>query len=345
MGPDCGTAIIDGIPLAFANVVRRGPIGVVGASGTGLQQVTMLIDRLGSGISHAIGTGGHDLAREVGGLSMQKGIRELAADPATAVILLVSKPPAAEVAERVLGLARDSGKPVVVCFLGADHRALTAGNIRGARTLADAARIAVALARGEAPEEDEAPLPALELPPLGPEQKYVRGLYSGGTFCFEAALLLQEELEGVHSNTPVGRAVPLNDVWASRGHTVVDLGDDLFTRGRPHPMIDHRLRNERILAEAADSSMAVLLLDVVLGYGSHPDPAAEMAPALAEARAIAAAAGRSLTCVGHVCGTDGDPQNLARQSAALKEAGMILAASNAEAVRIARAIARRQAGA
>jgi hypothetical protein len=146
----------------------------------------------------------------------------------------------------------------------------------------------------------------------------------------------------VRSNTPVGRARPLDDVWRSAGHTVIDLGDDVFTRGRPHPMIDHRLRNERIVVEAADPTMAVLLLDVVLGYGSHPDPAAEMVPALRQAQAVAAAAGRRFACVGHVCGTEGDPQGLARQSAALEGAGMILAGSNAAAVRLAREFALRQ---
>jgi len=340
MGPDCGTAIINGIPLAFANVVKRGPIGAVAASGTGLQEVTVLVDRLGSGISQAIGTGGHDLSIEVGGISMLQGLKALANDASTKVIVLISKPPAREIADQILALARGVGKPVVINFLGADHRAFTTGNLHGVRTLEDAARAAVALAQGrkiETPTEDIA-LPN-GLPRLAPKQKYVRGLYSGGTFCYEAAMLLQETLAGVHSNTPVGSAAKLEDVWQSRGHTLVDLGDDLFTRGRPHPMIDHRLRNERIVREAGDPEVAVLLLDVVLGFGSHPDPAAELAPALAQARAIAERDGRGFVCVGHICGTAADPQNLTRQTDALKAAGMILTESNAQAVRLARQIA------
>jgi succinyl-CoA synthetase alpha subunit len=338
MGPDCGTAIIGGVPLGFANVVRRGGIGVVAASGTGLQQVTCLVDRLGEGISHAIGTGGHDLSREVGGITMLQGLAALAADAATKVIVLISKPPAKDIADRVLERARAARKPVVVIFLGADPKAIGGANITPARTLEDAAHAAVALARRRPPK----PAPQqrnFELPKLRRGQKYVRGLYSGGTFCYEASLLLGEALSPVYSNTPVGKAAPLSDVWKSEGHALVDLGDDLFTRGRPHPMIDQRLRNDRIAGEAADPETAVILLDIVLGYGSHADPAEEIAPAIRTARASAKKAGRNLVFVGFVCGTEGDPQGFARQEAALRDAGMMLAPSNAQAVRMAARIA------
>jgi FdrA protein len=163
----------------------------------------------------------------------------------------------------------------------------------------------------------------------------VRGLYSGGTFCYEASLLLGEALSPVYSNTPVGETAPLDDVWKSRANTLVDLGEDVFTRGRPHPMIDHRLRNERILAEAADPETAVILLDVVLGYGSHGNPAGEVAAAIGKARARAAKDGRKIAFVGFVCGTDRDPQGFAAQEKTLGDAGMILLPSNAQAVRVA----------
>jgi succinyl-CoA synthetase alpha subunit len=335
MGPDCGTAIINGIPLAFANVVRRGAIGAVGASGTGLQEVTVLVDRLGGGISQAIGTGGHDLSVEVGGISMLTGLDDLAGDPATKVIVLISKPPARDISDAILGRARASGKPVVVIFLGADPTALTGGNIVGARTLEDAARAAVALAQGLKPEPpaETIAVPAA-VPKLAAGQKYIRGLFSGGTFCFQATMLLQESLQ-VHSNSPVGNSLPLKDMFKSEGHTVVDLGDDVFTRGRPHPMIDYRLRTERIVQEVSDPETAVLLLDIVLGFGSNADPAAELVPALAAARAIAEKHGRAFICVGHICGTEGDPQGLAAQTQALAAAGVILTDSNAQAVRLA----------
>jgi FdrA protein len=337
MGPDCGTAIIGGIPLGFANAVRRGDIGLVGASGTGLQQVTCLIDRLGCGVSQAIGTGGRDLSRDVGAITMLQGLAALAEDAGTRVIVLISKPPAPEIASRVLAKAREAGKPVVVNFLGADPVSIAAPGLMPVKTLEDAAFTAVALAAGRRPHGTARAAEAGELPSLSGGQRYVRGLYSGGTLCYEAAMLLGETLPDVYSNTPVGAARALENVWQSRGHTLIDLGDDVFTRGRLHPMIDHRPRNERIAIEAQDPQTAVILLDVVLGSGAHADPAGVIAPVIEAAIAQAAAAGRRLAVLGFVCGTATDPQNLKRQEAQLREAGMRLAASNAEAVRIAAA--------
>ncbi len=343
MGPDCGTAIIGGIPLGFANAVRRGAIGVVGASGTGVQQVTSLVDQMGLGISHAIGTGGHDLSAEVGGASMLQGIDALVQDEHTRVIVLISKPPVPVVASTVLQRARGAGKPVVACFLGSPGRDVEGGNVVAAATLEQAATLAAEALRrcssgfavNDSLDAGAPDLRAAAAPRLAPGQRFVRGLYSGGTFCFEATLLLSQALKGVHSNTVTGSATALEDAWTSRGHTLVDLGDDQFTRGRPHPMIDHRLRNERILREAADPEVAIILLDVVLGYGSHPDPAAAMLPAIREARAIARKAGREIIIAGFVCGTESDPQVLSRQCTALQSEGMLLSRSSARAARFA----------
>jgi FdrA protein len=344
MGPDCGTAILNGVPLAFANVVRRGAVGCIGASGTGLQQVTSLVDRFGQGVSHAIGTGGRDLSEGVGGVTMLAGIRALAADRSTRVLVLVSKPPAQAVARRVLAAAKKVRKPVVVCFVGAEPPAAKDGNLHYARTLEDAARSAASLAAGKALGRRGATrMPAVKVC-LGRGQRYVRGLYSGGTFAYEASWLLGEALdEEVWSNAPVRKQLALRDPWASHGHTVVDLGADEFTRGRPHPMIDHRLRNERLLREAQDPEVGVILFDVVLGHGSHPDPVREMEPAIRAARAAAKRRRRQIAFVGFVCGTAADPQDLVRQEAALRAAGVVLGTSNADAVRVAAAIARRAA--
>jgi succinyl-CoA synthetase alpha subunit len=308
LGPDCGTAIIDGLRLGFANHVRAGRIGCIGASGTGLQEVTSLIDRLGEGVSQAIGVGGRDLNESVGGLATLAALERLAADRDTRVIVLVSKPPAPAVAKKVLAEAAKARKPVVTCFLGFEGK-----------TLEDAAHEAVALARKRKPAA-RAFRPG-KLPRIAGSRRYVRGLFSGGTFAYEAALLLEAVLGPLKSG----------------GHSVVDLGDDVFTRGRPHPMIDPRLRIERIAAEAADREVAVLLLDVVLGDGAHPDPAGALAPALK------AAAKRGVAPVASVCGTEADPQVRSRQLKRLKEAGVLVAESNAQAARLAAAIARRGA--
>jgi len=344
MGPDCGTAIVNGVPLGFANVVRRGNVGVIGASGTGTQQVTCLIDRWGGGVSQALGLGSHDLHVRIGGLSMLTALDALAADAATDVIVLISKPPAPEVAARVLDKAAQIPKPVVVDFLGADPAQVEREGIMAAGTLEEAAAIAIALAQGQPHSPRQAQLPEAHArwaaaARLAPGQRYVRGLFSGGTFCFESLLLLGETLGGVYSNTPLKPEYRLANVWQSQAHTAIDLGDDLFTQGRPHPMIDFRLRNERMIKEAADPETAVILLDVVLGYGSNPDPAGELLPAIRQARAVAAEAGRELAFVASVCGTQSDPQNLALQEAALRQAGVLLTDSNAQAARLAAAMA------
>ncbi len=341
MGPDCGTAIINGVPLGFANVVRRGDIGCVGASGTGLQEVTTLIHRLGAGVSQVVGAGGRDLSRAAGGLSTLQALDALAQDPTTRVIVVVSKPPDAEVAARVLKRAGRAGKPVVVNFLGRAPFTEPTPTIVSARTLEEAAGRAVALSRGvpfspeTAPADGDPPESRVADagPPRAPGQRFIRGLYSGGSLAAEAVLLMREAVGPVYGNTSMPPS--LDDIRRSQGHTVVDLGDARLTRGRPHPMIDPRLRSERILREAADPEAAVILLDVVLGYGAHHDPAGALTPVVREARQVAERAGRRLLFVASVCGTPDDPQNALRQEHSLKNAGVLLGRSNAQAVRIA----------
>lgn len=333
MGPDCGTAVIGGVPLGFANVVRRGPIGVVGASGTGTQEVTTLIDRYGSGVSHAIGTGSRDLSPRIGGAMTIAGLQALLADPATEVVVVLSKPPHPTVAARVAEAAAGAGKPVVFAFLGMDPATLPGDHPHIAQTLEDAARQAVTLAGGTPPPADEAsdilPKSTIHNP------KYVRGLFSGGTFAYEAMLILGAALGPVYSNIPLRPDLALPDPARSREHTVLDLGADEFTVGRPHPMIDLSVRADRIRQEAADPTTGVILLDVVLGYGAHPDPARMLAEAVRAARATAGGAGRDLAVVASVCGTEADPQRLSAQQAQLAAAGVLLADSNAAAARLA----------
>jgi succinyl-CoA synthetase alpha subunit len=349
MGPDCGTAIVNGLPLGFANVVRRGPIGVVGASGTGVQEVTARIHNLGSGVSQALGTGGHDLSDDIGGISMLHGLRSLEQDSGTSVIVLVSKPPSERVAKVVLDEARGMSTPVVVIFLGADPATFSDDKIHGVGTLADAADLAVSIADGvPAPTAgaaggaiDDATRRTLEdaARRMSADQRYVRGIFCGGTFCFEAQLLCQAAGITSWSNTPVAGNHTLDDIRVSVEHTIVDMGDDEFTQGRPHPMIDPTLRNERVARDGADPTTAVLLIDVVLGYGSAEDPVSGLLEVLGNARSHAKGAGRHLAVVAHVCGTDADPQQRADVVAKLQSTGALVASSNAEAARWAAHIA------
>lgn len=349
MGPDCGTAIINGVGLGFANVVPRGPVGIVSASGSGLQQVTCLIAGYGLGISQALGTGGRDLSQAVGGRTMLAGLDLLEQDPATRVIVLLSKPPAPEIAERVIARAAQGTKPAIITFLGAASGAANAqlpAHLPVATTLSDAARLAVQLAGGQAPPP-EAALPAEALSAieharatLKPEQRYVRGIFSGGTLCDEAMLLLSAGVGPVYSNIPLRPDWRLPDAKMSREHTAIDFGSDEFTVGRPHPMIDAGLRLQRLAQEAQDPATAVILFDIVLGYGAHPDPASEFAPAIERARAAAAEDGRALACIVSLCGTDQDPQGLAYQRDLLLRAGALVFTENALAARVAAEIVR-----
>ncbi|MDD5557631.1 MAG: acyl-CoA synthetase FdrA [bacterium] len=333
MGPDCGTAVIGGVALGFANVLRRGPVGIIGASGTGIQEVSCLLSNAGAGVSQAIGLGGRDLREEVGGTGMLMAIDALEADAATGRIVLISKPPAPAVAARVLDRAKACRTPVIVNFLNGDPAEAERRGLPFSPTLEGAAVAALASLRGVAAVPAalaEAARAARGARADG--QRFIRGLFSGGTLCDEALLVLRESVGDCRSNIPLTPDMKLEDARRSEGNCLLDLGDDEFTRGRPHPMIDFTLRRERIVEEARDPATAVILLDVVLGYGAHPDPARELVPAIEEARR---AAGRPIATVASVTGTDGDPQGRARQKAALEAAGVIVAGSNAQAARIA----------
>lgn len=347
MGPDCGTAIVNGVPLGFANVVRRGDIGLVAASGTGLQEVTCRIHNLGGGVSQALGTGGRDLKEEVGGITMLQGLAALAADVHTRVIVLISKPPAPAIAREIEVAAAAAGKPVVVHFLGAAPTPMPRG-LHAALSLRHAADVALAIARGESPPSATATplaeaITAVErrIAEMAPSQTAVRGLFTGGTFCYEAQLAFIARGLACRSNAPAAGAGAFDGRFD--GHVFLDLGDDDYTRGRPHPMIDPTQRDALVRAQGADAQTAVILFDVVLGFGSHDNPAQSLALALADAQRDASAQGRALALIGHVCGTDDDPQDKASQLRQLQAVGAVIAGSNVEAAWLAAHVAAAQA--
>ena len=329
MGPDCGTSLIGGAGLGFANRVRRGHIGIVAASGTGLQAVASAIHELGRGVSQGIGTGGRDLSRRVGAITALQAVDILRRDPETRVIVLISKPPAPEVADRLLAAAGSTGKPVVVAFQGVDDAPGIGAASRAAGTdhavglhfaedLSEAARLAVALDGGQAIDGRSAPNGTRTgdgAPAAGALAPYFRGLFSGGTLALETLLKLRGRLDPLYSNLGSEGSVELDDPGRSRGHTVLDLGADEFTVGRPHPMIDNDLRVRRLRQEINDPDVGLIMLDVVLGYGAHPDPASELAPVIAEARRP------DLAVAAIVVGTDEDPQEIQAQIELLESAG------------------------
>ncbi len=330
MGPDCGTAIVNGIGLGFANQVRRGPIGLVAASGTGLQAVSVRIHQLGSGITHAIGTGGRDLSDAVEAITAFQGLDLLRRDPDTKVIVLISKPPSVAVAEKLLQAARLSGKLVVVDFIGFASPSRRVENVFFATSFDETAEMAIKLASASS---EAAPSKEVDASAFASTQRYLRGLFSGGTLAYETLLILQAYIPGVFSNVPLKEEFRLPDALVSQEHTIVDLGEDEFTVGRLHPMMDNDLRIRRLEQEASDPEVAVLLLDVVLGHGAHPDPASELAPAIQSALKTASKAVRHLEVVAVVVGTDEDPQGLDAQISQLEAAGAKVWTSNEVAAR------------
>ena len=321
MGPDCGTAVVSGVALGFANVVRRGPVGIVAASGTGAQQVMCLLDAADVGVSHCLGVGGRDLKAAVGGLAAKAALRALAADEATQDVIVVSKPPAQEVLDEVAALAAELDLTVRWAILGAGRPDLTTST---ERALAEAGRGIPTWPSRVAEDGDP-----------GTRGAALRGLFCGGTLAEESILIAAPVLGRVMSNIAHDEDLLLTGAMTGPGHLVIDFGDDGLTRGRAHPMIDPTLRMERIASEARDAECGVLLLDLVLGHGAHPDPAGDLAEAI---RAAKAAAGRDLPVVVSLVGTDSDPQDRAAAEAALADAGASVFLSNAAATRHALAL-------
>ena len=339
MGPGAGTSIINGVGLGFANSVRRGDIGIVASAGTGIQEVSCMLDGIGLGVSAALGVGGSDVSEAVGGLMMKDCLALLERDPSTRVIIIVAKTPKAKVIKQVMDhVETRTTKPVVACFLGLDPPSVKGDRIRYAKTLHAAVRQTAILSGGEAERVfgskismsfEELRKESRDLASsLGPGRRYVRGLYSGGTLAHETLLIFRELIGEAYSNTPLSEGFKLSDPNKSRGNSVVDLGDEFFTAGRAHPMIDPTLRRLRIAQEAGDPESAELLLDVVLGYGSASDPGGALAGAIRGAVG-GRKNGGGLVAMAHICGTGTDPQSYKEQSDSLTSAGTHLFSSNA----------------
>jgi FdrA protein len=322
MGPDCGTAIIGGLGLGFSNRVARGPVGIVGASGTGVQELCCLLDRSAVGVSHAIGVGSRDLSDAVGGLMALEGLDLLAQDRTTEIVVVVSKPPDTAVASRLMERAERVDKPVVLAFMGSSGGVTSTERVKVTASLEEAAS-AVGKVFGTKIRGSVDPV----VPPVA---GYVRGFFCGGTLCYLVQSVLAAGGIEVRSNAPLDPALSLQDPSKSDGHTLVDMGDDAFTDGRLHPMIDPSLRDLRLGEEARDPEVGVVVCDVVLGDGAHPDPATDLARRVAE---VKSARGEDLQVVVCLCGTAADPQGFDQQQRVLAEAGAFVTTSSESAGR------------
>jgi len=280
------------------------------------------------------------LSEAVGALTTLAALDALDADPATSVVVVVSKPPSEIVAAKVLDRLANLGKPSVVHFVGVD-RSDTVGRVHFAPDLAETARKAVQIAVPNATVEMgslpwRADALAYARKARSPKQVALRGLFTGGTMAAEALAQLQRFLGPVASN--LGHGSPPIEALRPEQHAIIDLGSDEFTQGRPHPMIDPTPRAERLMAESNNDQLAVVLLDVVLGTGSHADPAGAMVPSIVHLKAQANARGQHVTVVTSVTGTEKDRQGLIGQIEKLERAGVVVFPSNIEAVRFAYAV-------
>lgn len=355
MGPGAGTSIINGKGIGFSNAVRAGPVGIVAAAGTGLQEIITLLDHCGIGVKHGLGVGGNDPKDKIGGLMMLECIKLLEKDPDIDVVGIVSKPPSPSVQDRIIGyITKEARKKYVLAFIGGagNEKSAPGGRIVQVSTLASAA-LAVAQQLGSehysravaetyVSPADLVSLLKGEWDRLRPGQKFIRALYTGGTFTYEAEVIIGSILtEAIYSNAPILKIKQLDDSFKSQEHTIVDLGEEEFTQGRPHPMIDPTIRKFRLAEEAGDLGVAVILMDFVLGYGSHPDPVGAVLGEIKEAKNAAEKAGRHLCIICHVCGAEDDPQGYRQSIDRLKSAGCVVLPTNALAAVAAAAVARR----
>jgi FdrA protein len=342
MGPGAGTAIIGGRAVAFANVVKKGRTGIVAAAGTGLQEVSVLLSEAGLGVSVGLGTGGGDVKAKIGGLMMIQSIDALEQDPQSDTIVVLSKPPDETVKKLMLNhIATRTKKHYVTCFLGPESYEIPASarnRIRGTKTLHAAFLEATRAIEPGSELAKRFELPSNELialsnkagAPLNAKQRYIRGLYTGGTLAYETLIILGKLIGEVFSNAPIDPRLKLDNSYQSMKDSIVDLGEEEFTSGRAHPMIDPTIRKLRLVEEARDPEVAVIMMDIMLGYGSHMDPAGAMLSAIADAKDVAGSDGRKLPMLAHVCGTEQDPQPLSEQVTKLQNVGVHVFATNAQ---------------
>ncbi len=326
MGPDCGTSLIGGVGIGFANAVRRGNIGAIAAAGTGLQEFTSMVHNFGYGISHAIGTGGRDLSDKVGGITTLMALNALEKDPSTDVIAVISKPPGQNTLKIVVEQISRCAKPVICCFIGINSLIDGEGKIfKRARNIDEAVRLAIETIDGHIIQEE--PVHSIRIK-KHVKGKYLRGVFAGGTFCYQSQQILREGGILVHSNAPLNKSLGLDSPTQSYENTIIDMGDEFFMVGRPHPMINGSQRALRIVQEACDPNVGILLLDFILGFNSSMDPVGELIDSIQEAQKIAQSRGDELEVVASICGTDNDLQDLHMQKKLLIECGVTVFSSN-----------------
>lgn len=356
LGPGAGTSIINGKGIGFSNVLRKGPVGIIAAAGTGLQEVSSLLDQCDIGVKYGLGVGANDPKEKIGGLMMLEALKVLEELPDIEIMTIVSKPPSPRAKKKIIDyIVKNGKKKYVLAFLGGGHDdslpKSTKSKIVQVTTLASAVFAVAGLTSNELYKQSLVRLHiepeilqrsvAKEWKGFGQQQKYIRALYTGGTFAYETQVILNGILKDLFSNAPTGRTKKLPQSSKSKKHSILDLGEEEFTQGRPHPMIDPTIRRLRLVEESQDPEVGVVMMDFVLGYGSNPDPVGAVLNEIGQVKATARKSGRYLSIVTHVCGTKRDPQGYDESIRKLENAGALVFPTNAlAAIASAQIIAR-----
>ncbi len=341
MGPECGTSIVNGVPLGFANNIRRGEIGIVSSSGTGAQEVSCLLDRCGLGITTAYGTGARDLIDDVGGISAITALERLASDPNTKLILVIANLPGIQTRKRLIEVYKKTKKPVFVRYLGSyDYSIEEKAGIDFASDLTELANMAI---NELAPILDSSAINLPQAPAL-PEKnnyhgrKFIRGIFSGGTMRSDAIDIITSKLTGtykVYSNFERENVISLTGTDKSREHCFLDMGANEFTVGRPHSLVSPETKLERIIMELCSPETAILITDIVIGYGTAKNQASLLVQAFDKAARITNGKSREVIVLSSVCGTDNDLPSRSSEIEILKDAGIFVFGSNAAAANYA----------
>jgi len=338
MGPEAGTSILNGTVFGFGNRIRSGSVGIIGASGTGIQESSTMIDLFGEGISHAIGVGGRDLRNDIGGMMTMKTMEVFEDDPNTKAVLLVSKPVGDDVRNKIINKINNfSKKNYVLCLIGDNENREDSAKIKFSKSIQisvlkilkyvndDAYKKIKDVVRKQV--DDSIKLAKSLSSDLNNDQRFVRGFFAGGTLCYESKIILEQMIGKVYSNLSSDDEYSIKGNAASKENTLIDFGEEEFTSARPHPIIDPLLRKNRILEDADDPNVGVIIIDIICGINAAKNTMAFHAETIKKAIENAKEKGRRLSVFAYICGTEKDVSE--NELKLLTDSGAKLFTSNA----------------
>ena len=321
MGPDCGTSIIHGKGLGFSNALEAtGDIGIIGSSGTGIQELSVLMDRNGLGVSYAIGVGSNDLKESINGIMSKQALNFLK-ERCSAIAVVCKKPDPS--VERAL-LESMGNIPSVFISLGSDKQ-YSSGNTYVTGNIDDAvSHLMSKIGKGRKIQQEA--FPKMKEP--GKDRKLLRGFFVGGSLCYQAQAILHGKGIHVFSNAPADEQYRVEKDFDNL-NVCIDTGAEEYVAGKPHPMIDPVSRNSFLVRESSRNDVRVILFDIILGYGSAEDPVAGLdkmknGPVL----------------VASICGTEKDSQGYQSIRKRLEDKGVVVFRSAARAAEYAASIMR-----